>query len=189
MKRALIFPVAAMLLMPAIAGHVSAHERDLLVKFQGGIGAHPVSGSALPLNADGTAQNVNRNIVREVPAPGTIWRIADLQADVQTDGRIKVKGRGLLIGSGDRIATNGSQKVFATLICEPKAPFVQRSTNVDGVPLDPNGDFRIDDTLDFPAADCESPVLLIRSANRASNGVISGVWFAAGIPVAGDDHQ
>jgi hypothetical protein len=69
--------------------------------------------------------------------------------------------------------------VFATLLCEAAAPFVERSTTFAGVPLEPNGDFRIDDTLNPVPSDCPSPVLLIRNAG--------GVWFAAGIPKLGDD--
>jgi hypothetical protein len=43
------------------------------------------------------------------------------------------------------------------------------------VPLEANGDFRIDDVLTpRPPAVCASPVLLIRNAG--------GAWFAAGIP-------
>ena len=49
------------------------------------------------------------------------------------------------------------------------------------VPLDPNGDFEIDDTLkliggvdDAVPSECASPTLLIRAAN--------GAWLAAGIP-------
>jgi hypothetical protein len=44
----------------------------------------------------------------------------------------------------------------------------------DLVPLELNGDFRIDDVLNpAPPADCASPVLLIRNPG--------GAWFAAGI--------
>jgi hypothetical protein len=65
--------------------------------------------------------------------------------------------------------------VFATLICESAAPFVEHSTDLAGVALEANGDFRIEDQLTPAAADCASPVLLIR--NAANQG-----WFAAGIP-------
>jgi hypothetical protein len=42
------------------------------------------------------------------------------------------------------------------------------------VPLQPDGDFRIDDNLNPPPpAVCASPVLLIRNP--------AGAWFAAGI--------
>ena len=66
------------------------------------------------------------------------------------------------------------------MICEAAAPFIERSTTFAGVPLDPNGDFRIDETLNHPASDCQSPVLLIRSSGN-------GTWFAAGIPQLGDE--
>jgi hypothetical protein len=59
-------------------------------------------------------------------------------------------------------------------MCEATPPFVERNTDAAGVPLEPNGDFRIDDILSPAPNGCASPVLLIRNAaNRA--------WFAAGI--------
>jgi hypothetical protein len=170
--------VVAILLTVGIVGQVSARERDLLARFEGGIGVIPVTGGAGPVNADGTFPNVKLNIVRGV-SPAGPWRIADLRAEVFTDGRIQVRGRGLLLASGNSIGTNANQSVFATLICEAAAPFVQRNTNAAGVPLAPNGDFRIDDTLSDVPTECASPVLLIRS--------LGGAWFAAGIPDLGKD--
>jgi hypothetical protein len=179
---------AVILFALVIVGHVSAHGSDFLARFDGGIGVDPVASFAAPLNNDGTFQNVLRNFVRGVRSSTAIWRIADLTADVDSDGRIKVRGRGLLLASGDLIGTNANQSVFATLICEAAAPFTEHNTADTingisfngGVPLEPNGDFRIDDTLRAPNGDplpsaCASPVLLIRSANN-------GAWFAAGIP-------
>jgi hypothetical protein len=160
--------------------YVSAKGRDSLARFEGGTGVDPVSSFAGPLNADGTFQNVTRNLVTGIRSSPAIWRIADLKADVDTDGRLKVRGRGLLLGSGDSIGQNANHSVFATLICEPAAPFVERSTAPIGVPLEPNGDFRIDDTLNPAPSDCPSPMLLIRSSGN-------GAWFAARIPKLGDD--
>src|SRR5678816_3200517 len=168
--------VVAILLSVGIVGQDSARERDLLARFEGGIGVIPVTGGAGPVNADGTFPNVKLNIVRGV-SPAGPWRIADLRAEVFTDGRIQVRGRGLLLASGNSIGTNANQSVFATLICEAAAPFVQRNTTLTGVPLAPNGDFRIDDTLSEIPTECASPVLLIRS--------LGGAWFAAGIPDLG----
>ena len=171
---------AVILLALGIVGHVSAHEHDFLARFAGGIGVIPVSNGAGPVNADGTFPNVKLNIVRGVFPGAGPWRIADLRADVDTDGRIKVRGRGLLLASSNSIGQNANQSVFATLICESSAPFIERSTAFTGVPLEPNGDFRIDDTLNPAPSDCPSPVLLIRSSGN-------GAWFAAGIPKLGDD--
>jgi hypothetical protein len=174
LKRAAIVVMAL-----GIVGHVSAHERDLLASFEGGIGVIPVQNGAGPMNPDGTFPNVKLNIVRGVFPGGGPWRIGALRANVDADGHITVRGRGLLLASSNSIGQNANQKVFATLICEATAPFVERNTARTGVPLEPNGDFRIDDTLNPVPSECASPVLLIRNTG--------GVWFAAGIPKLGDD--
>jgi hypothetical protein len=146
---------------------------DALVRFEGGIGVHPVSNVAGLVNADGSFPNVTRNVVRGVNPAGQLWVIADLRATVKADGSIKVDGRGLLLAGGNAIGTNANASVFATLICET-ASFVERNTDAAGVPLQPNGDFRIDDILSPAPNGCASPALLIRSAGNRT-------WFAAGI--------
>jgi hypothetical protein len=171
--------LATTLALLTIVGSAAVRARDLLVRFDGGIGVIPAANGAGPANADGTLPNVKLNIVRGVPPGAGPWRIADLRADVDVDGRIKVRGRGLLLASSNSIGQNANQSVFATLICEPAAPFTEHSTPRAGVPLDPDGDFRIDDVLDTVPSSCPSPVLLIRNTQ--------GVWFAAGIPRLGDD--
>ena len=139
----------------------SAPDRQNLVRFNGGIG-------------DISTGSTNTT-VRGVTAAGQIWVIRDLAADVKQGGSIRVDGRGLLLGSGDAVGSNGNASVFATLFCANDGN-VQHSTNPAGVPLEVNGDFRIDDTLSpAPPNSCTNPVLLIRSAG-------SGSWFAAGIP-------
>jgi hypothetical protein len=163
--------MSAWVVFLGIVAPLSAAGDDSLVKFKGGIGVIPVSSAAGALNADGTSPNVNRNVVRGVNPPGQLWRIADLRADVKADGSIKVRGTGLLLAGGNGIGGNAGQSVRATLICEAAAPFTLRDTGL--VPLELNGDFRIDDVLNPPPADCASPVLLIRNPN--------GAWFAAGI--------
>jgi hypothetical protein len=170
---------AVVLLALGMVGHVRAQASDFIARFEGGIGVIPVSNGAGPANPDGTLPNVRLNVVRGVNPGAGPWRIAELRAEVDTAGHIKVRGRGLLLASGNSIGQNANQSVFATLICEAAAPFVERSTTLPGVPLEPNGDFRIDDTLNPVPSDCASPVLLIRNTG--------GVWFAAGIPKLGDD--
>ena len=170
--------VVMLLALGAVVG-AGAHESDALARFAGGIGVIPVQNGAGPMNADGTFPNVKLNVVRGVFPGAGPWRIADLRAEVSADGRIKVRGRGLLLAGSNSIGQNANQSVFATLICEATAPFVERSTTLTGVPLEANGDFRIDDTLNPTPSDCASPVLLIRNTG--------GVWFAAGILKLGDD--
>jgi len=168
-----------LILVMLVAGRVSAHERDVLARFDGGIGVIPAANGAGPANADGTLPNVKLNIVRGVPPGAGPWRIGDLKAVVDVYGRIRVTGRGLLLASSNSIGQNANQRVFATLICESAAPFVEHNTDVAGVPLEADGDFQIDDVLDPVPTDCASPVLLIRNTGR--------VWFAAGIPKVDED--
>ena len=152
----------------------SAHADDRLVRFDGGIGVIPVSSGQ---GTAATATVVNRNIVRGVQPPGQLWVISSLKADVRTDGSIRVDGRGLLLAGGNAIGTNANQSVRATLICDTAIvapattpPLFETAL----VPLEANGDFRIDDVLTpAPPAECASPVLLIRNP--------AGAWFAAGI--------
>ncbi len=180
MKRTLLLIVVAAVLVPAIAV-----ADESLVRFKGGIGVIPVSnvaGTAIvnPTTGATTFPEVTRNVVRDINPAGQIWRIGDLSADVRTDGQITVKGEGLLLAGGNSIGTNATARVFATLICEAAAPFVERNTDLAGVPLELNGDFRIDDLLSPAPEGCASPVLLIRNAN-------GGAWFAAGIPKLSND--
>jgi hypothetical protein len=167
----LALAVVALVALPVMAD-------DTLVSFKGGIGVHPVSnvaGDPVIINGVTTFPNVTRNVVRNVNPAGQLWVIADLRAEVKVDGSITVDGRGLLLAGGNTIGTNANARVIATLICEAATPFTERSTNPAGVPLEPNGDFRIDDILSPIPTGCASPVLLIR--NAANLG-----WFAAGIP-------
>jgi hypothetical protein len=162
MVRGLLVALVAL----AIAGIAAAQENTDLT-FRGAIGVIPVTGVA----AGGA---VNLNVVRGVNPAGP-WRIADLDADVRSDGHIRVKGRGLLLAAGNGIGTNAGASVFATLFCGPAATATAHSSN--RVALEADGDFRIDDLLSpAPPTFCDIPVLLIR------NGAGSGVWFAAGIP-------
>ena len=175
MKKSLFGCILMVLIGGSFASSVIAG--DTLVRFKGAIGDIPVANVAGTPNPNGSFPDVIRNTVRGVDPAGQIWVISDFRADVKVDGRIRVDGRGLLLGGGDTIGTNGNASVFATLICDAAAPFTELSTNAAGVALAPNGDFRIDDTLvPAPPADCESPVLLIRNSQP------NPAWFAAAIP-------
>lgn len=181
-KQVAVFLVALGLAGTQVVDSVSARERDFLVSFEGGIGVIPVSNGTGPVNPDGTTfPNVTRNVVRGVNPSGQNWRIDSLRASIFTDGQIKVRGRGLLLAGGNSIGQNANLSVFATLICETATPFVEHSTNTVGVPLDVNGNFRIDDTISAAPAACASPVLLIRGTN--------GTWIAAGIVKHDDDND
>jgi hypothetical protein len=177
----MIKKAACVLLALGMVVRVAAHDRDGLARFAGGIGVIPVQNGAGPVNADGTFPNVKLNIVRGVIPGAGPWRIADLKADVDAYGRITVSGRGLLLASGNSLGQNANQSVFATMICEAAAPFVEHSTTFS-VPLEADGDFRLDDTLNPAPSTCASPLLLIRSSSN-------GAWLAAGIPALDRDDR
>jgi hypothetical protein len=165
MKKALVLLAFLTALFPLSA----LAQSNTLVVFDGGIGVIPVS-SAVGAGPVSTA--VNLNIVRGVQPAPQIWVIRDLRASVKTNGTIHVVGLGLLLGGGNEIGFNANASVFATLFCGATA----QSTNPAGVPLQPDGDFLINDVLSpAPPNPCASPVLLIRVTG-------AGVWFAAGIP-------
>ena len=151
--------VAAAFVLGAMAQSAVAQKN--LVAFSGGIG-DITTGST-------------ETTVQGVAAAGQIWVIRDLQAQVKVGGRIQVDGQGLLLGAGNAIGSNADASVFATLFCANDGN-VAHSTNAAGVPLQVNGDFRIQDTLSpAPPDTCTSPILLIRVTQ-------GGTWFAAGIP-------
>jgi hypothetical protein len=176
MKRNYFVPTFVFLIVGFFASAVFADD-DTLAKFKGGIGVIPVSSG---VGTAATAADVNRNIVRGVQPAGQIWVIRDLKAEVETNGRINVEGKGLILGGGNNAGRATGQMVFATLICETAA-FTQHSTDLDGVPLAANGDFKINDVLSpLPPIECASPMLLIRTAG-------SGNWFAVGIVDFDDD--
>jgi hypothetical protein len=147
--------------VPVSADDDDSRDGRPLVRFDGGIGSQPLRSGPAP------------NAVNGVNAGGVPWEIADLRAEVKTDGRISVDGRGLLLGGGSRIGTPGTPRdVSATLFCGG----VGHDTNP--VPVDDEGDFRINGQLyPAPPTPCDGPVLLIRS----NNGGVPGSWFAAGI--------
>ena len=152
MKKAL----SACLFSTALLFPFAASAQAPLVRFDSGIGVNPLRAGPAP------------NTVRGVSPGGIPWVISRLTADIKTDGRISVDGRGLLLAGGDGIGTNGNQSVRARLFCG--------SVMSDSVlvPLEPNGDFSIDGSLaPVPPTPCTNPVLLIVNTGNA--------WFAAGI--------
>ena len=167
MKQALIAVIPVLPIVGVFALPVVAND-TLEIRWWNRVGPCP-SGQGL----DATATTVTRNIVRGVQPAGQIWVIDDLEAQVTTDGRIQVKGEGLVLGGGKKVGRTTGQHVFATLICGAVAPYTEHHSNLAGVPLAPNGDFTIDDVLSPVPTTCDSPVLSIRSAASRN-------WVAAG---------
>lgn len=142
---------------------------NALVKFDGGIGVHPVGG----INAGAPTSNT----VLGVPPGGRPWAIRSLKATVNVDGSLSIRGSGLVFAGGDTIGTRGTvAQVGATLFC---GGIAFDSPVAD---LDVAGNFSIRGALTpLPPSPCTAPVLLIRNAAGTR------AWFAAGIPAVGDD--
>jgi hypothetical protein len=149
--------LSASLISIAMSLSAAASADESLVRFDGGIGSQPLRAGALTNDVNGTQPG------------GRPWVIDRLTADVKVDGRIRVDGRGLVLAGGNNVGTSGGQSVRARLFCGG----VPHDTPTL-VPLEPNGDFRIDSQVTpNPPFPCANPSLLIISAG--------GNWFAAGI--------
>jgi hypothetical protein len=153
--------VIGVVALPAVA--------DNLAKFNGGIGSQtaalgPVAGTFIV------------NDVLGVPPGGRPWVIEGLKAQIKDDGRLSVRGEGLLLGGGPGIGTRGGvAQVAATLFCNGSTV----GFNSQAVPLGLEGDFEISDRLQGVPSPCLNPVLLIRNAPAPAG--TPGSWFAAGI--------
>lgn len=151
--------VAAMLAAGFAAGPAMAS--DTLVKFEGGVGVHPVANTGIV------------NTVRGVAPGGRPWGILKLKATIKQDGSIRAKGEGLVLAATDAAGTRGGiLQVAATLFCDAQAFSSPAAEFTIG------GDFEIRGQLTpVPSSPCNNPALLIRNAT----GGTLGAWFAVGI--------
>ena len=151
--------IAAGLLALAAMVPVAAEAAQPLARFDGGIGETPVSNITTP------------NTVNGIGPGGQPWVISSLHATVDESGNVRADGRGLLLAGGGGIGTNGNQSVKVIFFCNG----ARSDSDPAGVPLEANGDFRIDSTLTpVPNGPCNTATLLITN--------IQNRWFAAGIP-------
>src|SRR5437016_4784950 len=83
MKKAIVLATLVVVLLPvALVAKDSKDSGNSLVRFEAGIGVHPVSNVSGAAKADGSCPNVTRKVVRGVNPAGQLWVIADLRADV-----------------------------------------------------------------------------------------------------------
>jgi len=156
----------------AVSLPLTAAADSSLVKFSGAISVDPVRG------VDANNAPVS-NVVCGVSPGVTPWHIGSLRAVVHNDGHITVDGRDLLVAATNGLGTNLGQTIEAQLFCNTSNATcgTASTTSPTGVAIDPDGDFRIDDTLSpLPPTTCTNPVLLITQI--PSKG---GRWFAAAI--------
>lgn len=177
MKKSLIVPalvvsaLASAFSSLAIASHDD--DKDVLVKFDGGVGSQPFAAGAggVPIPND----------VKGVPPGGRPWPIGALKATVKLDGTISVSGKGMILGGGANVGRPAiPRQVAATLFCGDLA-FNSAATDLDAA-----GNFKVSGALSaVPPNPCAAPILLIR--NYAAGA--PGPWFAAGIPKAAESND
>jgi hypothetical protein len=165
----------ALLTASALAGSAStavtalAHQRD-----HGRGPAHRAHANLTVLSS---------SIAPSVPAPtdppllgatpGSVpWVLSSGRAVLRSSGRLSVRIRGLLIGSGPLAGTVGPVKtVSASVYCSASSTPVGTS---DSVPLSSDGDARITTTVTLPSP-CLIPAVLIHP-----NGVLTTYIAANG---------
>ncbi len=173
------FNLSSKFLIPAVlalAAGGAAAAGNTLLKFEGAIGVDPLSAAG--------GVDVS-NVVRGIPPGGRAWVIRKLDATVNADASVLIRGKGLLFASGDLIGTVGPvTQVAATLACGPAGPTALKFTT-GGAELNAAGNF----TIRGPLLDgtsvavlpepCENPQLLIRAFNPVTGA--AGGWFAAAV--------
>jgi hypothetical protein len=108
------------------------------------------------------------------------WTIGQSEARVRAN-RVRVRGEGLLLtdtGNATLDGTTGQvQMVVAAVFCNGGTTPAFTSA---AVPLDPAGDFRVDEDLTAPlASPCLAPAVLVRIAQAAGAPVANGAYIAA----------
>ncbi len=186
--------VAAAGLLCAMSA-VASDRHDKIVQFRGAVGSQPFAASA--------AGPIANDVLGIAPG-GRPWELRKFRASVDTEGVLRAKGSGLILGGGSNIGRPGiPRSIQATLICSATAgPPVATSPawNSVAVPLDEFGNFSINAALKpvapnltlVPPSPCVFPILLIRNSAAATTpggDPTPGAWFAAGIPSGDRDDD
>ncbi|MEQ1806765.1 MAG: hypothetical protein ABL900_15420 [Burkholderiaceae bacterium] len=172
-------------------GSASANDRiEKIVQFSGAIGSQPLAAGA----------NVPNDVLGILPG-GRPWELRKFRASVDTQGVLRAKGSGLILGGGSNIGRPAiPRNIQATLICSATAAAPVATSpawNSVAVALNEFGDFAIDAPLKpvapnltlVPPNPCNFPILLIRTSAAATvpgADPTPGAWFAAGIPSRAD---
>jgi hypothetical protein len=124
--------------------------------------------------------------IRTVPSGGAPWVVDNGKVQLDSDGRLRIRVKGLVITSGalangnpvpDNLVgtTANVTTVHAALTCGgPGGGVPFTFTTTEAVPLSPAGDFEIDTQIPVPAV-CAQPIVLIRIGTPAA----PGPWIAA----------
>lgn len=169
--------IAAAVSILGLSYGASAGAAETIARYDFGLGVHPVGqivSTTINTVPPVTVNTVNANVVRGVNPGGRPWAIEQLRARIKDDGSIVAKGVGLVLAGGDTVGTRGgTTHVAASFFCGTQrfdSPLAELSVG---------GNFEIRGQLSgTPTVPCESPALLIRSANPTTGAL--GNWFAAG---------
>ncbi len=174
------FLLAGLLATTAFAAQA---DKPAYLEFSGAIGVDPLTAAG---GVDVT------NTVRGIAPGGRAWVLRKFSATVGADGSVSAKGSGLLLASGEGIATRGAVAAVAVTLTCGAADATARKFSSGSAPLDTAGSFSLKGTLSEDGvnaavlpAPCENPQLLVRNFNTSTNAI--GGWFAAGIVKASDD--
>jgi hypothetical protein len=120
-----------------------------------------------------TPQAAGGAVLFGVPPGGAAWTIGDSEARVRAD-RVRVRGRSLLLANG---TVGPVRMVAAAVFCNNSTTPAFTSA---AVPLDPDGDFRVDQRLTTAlASPCLAPAVLVRIAQTAAGPVANGPYIAS----------
>jgi hypothetical protein len=134
---------------------------------------HAVAGEAIfKSNVVGSNPGV---VIAGVASGGAPWVVANGEAILHSDGKIKVETKGLILTN---VGTAGPiTHVSASLVCGGSGGLVVATTAA--VPLSSGGDSLVMESITLPAR-CFGPVVLVRIAGV--NGTLlanPGAWIAA----------
>ena len=156
-RKLLVAVVGAMSLVGATGVGVSAHEGGTLVEFES---MTPVTGAAV-----GVLNN------RGIKGGGAPWVIRSGRGEVDRNGNVRVRVKGLVIPVAPFNGTNPVASFKATVSCLTPTGVVNVSTGP--FPANTAGDSRINGTVALPSR-CNHPIVFVVSPG--------GSWFAMSNP-------
>jgi hypothetical protein len=148
-------------------GHGNRHGGEILRSGLVGSTPHAPDGTGGP-------------ILFGVAPGGAPWTIGNSEARVRAN-RVRVRGRGLLLVNTGNAALDGTTgpvgMVAAAVFCNGA---MTPAFTSDAVPLDPDGDFRVDQDVTTPLpSPCLAPAVLVRIAQANGAPVTNGPYIAA----------
>jgi hypothetical protein len=152
--KVVVAAMSAMTLVAAGAATVLAHDRHTILEFDA---MRPVVGAQV-----GTVNH------RGLTGGGLPWAIKSARGEVDKDGHVQVKVRGLVIPVAPFNGTNPVPFFKAVVSCVT-APGVFANVSTGMFPADSAGNSMIDDTVTLPSV-CKHPVVFVTSP--------TGSWFS-----------